>query len=174
VKSGIFIIAELTGPVGARVHEIQRRFDPRLAAEGPPHVTITGSSGAGTIPLDTTVAELRERLEPITDTTAPLTLTFGPPVRFMQTDIVALTLNPHGPLRTLHERIRTSGLRFKQARFFFSPHCTLSFYPRLTPEAARQLLAVRIPEPFVVDHIQVYRTLDPQPPQRALDLPLRG
>ena len=173
MRNGIFIIAELTGPVGARVHDIQRRFDPRLAASGPPHVTITGSSGAGTIPVGTPIEELREKLEPITDSTPPMTLTFGPPLRFMQTEIVALTMSPHGPLRTLHERIRKSGLPFKQARYFFSPHCTLSLYPRLTPEAERELLAVRIPEPFVIDHIQVYHTMDPQPARRLLSLPLR-
>ena len=56
--NGIFIIAELDGAIAERVHALQARFDPKLAAELPPHVTILGSSGAGPIAPDTTVAEL--------------------------------------------------------------------------------------------------------------------
>jgi hypothetical protein len=51
--SGIFVIAELDGAICERVHAIQERFDPKLAAESPPHVTIIGSSGAGPIPVGT-------------------------------------------------------------------------------------------------------------------------
>ena len=47
--NGIFITAELTGPVGVQVRDLQRRFDPKLANELPPHITIFGSSGAGPI-----------------------------------------------------------------------------------------------------------------------------
>jgi len=47
--SGIFLIAELDGAIGERIHAIQKRFDPKLAAESPPHVTLIGSSGAGPI-----------------------------------------------------------------------------------------------------------------------------
>ena len=37
--NGIFITAELTGPVGVQVRDLQRRFDPKLANELPPHIT---------------------------------------------------------------------------------------------------------------------------------------
>jgi len=43
VKPGIIVMSELRGEMAARVLEIQRRVDPRMAAELPPHVTITGS-----------------------------------------------------------------------------------------------------------------------------------
>jgi hypothetical protein len=171
-QNGIFIIAEIRGEAGKRVREINERYDPRLARYKAPHVTITGSSGVGPIPPHVNRDELRERLTPITSTTAPLSLRFGPPMRFMQSDIVVLPLDPHGPLRVFHDRLATCGLPFLGARFTFSPHCTLSLYPTLTKESERELLAVRINEIVLIDRIVVYQTLDPQPSKKLLDLSL--
>lgn len=172
--NGIFIIVELGGDAGARIREINERYDPRLARYKAPHVTLTGSSGVGPIPASISMRELEEKLFPITSTTEQMSLRFGPPLRFMQTEIVVLPLDPHGPLRTLHDRIAKCGLPFQQARFTFSPHCTLSLYPTLTREAARELLAIRVREPVIIDRITVYQTLDPQPSRKILDLPLTG
>jgi 2'-5' RNA ligase len=91
----------------------------------------------------------------------------------MQTDIVALPLDPHGPLRTLHERIAKSGLGFGAAKHRYSPHVTLSYYPTLTAAAARELLATRIDDPFVIDRVQLYYTMSPQS-KKLLELPLTG
>ena len=110
--NGIFILAELPGEVADRVREINERYDPRLARYKPPHLTLTGSSGAGPIPPSVSVEEIREKLEPITADTAPITVSFRAPQRFMQTDIIVLPIDPHGPLRLLHDRIITSGLPF--------------------------------------------------------------
>jgi hypothetical protein len=90
----------------------------------------------------------------------------------MQSDIIVLPLDPHGPLRVLHDRIATSGLQFQRARFTFSPHCTLSLYPTLTRETERELMAVRVLAPVIIDSITVYQTLDPQPSRMLLRLPL--
>lgn len=172
--NGIFIIAEIGGEAGRLIRELNLRYDPRLARYKAPHVTITGSSGVGPIPADTSMREMLEKLEPITSTTAPMTLRLMPPMRFMQSGIVVLPLDPHGPLRILHDRIATSGLSFQAARFTFSPHCTLSLYPTLTRETERALLAVRINDLVLIDRITVYQTLDPQPSKKLLDLPLTG
>jgi 2'-5' RNA ligase len=170
--NGIFIIAELGGEAGRLVREINERYDPRLARYKAPHVTIAGSSGVGPIPPSVTPDELRNKLAPITSSTSPLELTFGAPIRFMQSDVVVLPLDPHGPLRVLHDRIATSGLPFQSARFTFSPHCTLSLYPTLTRDIERELLAVRITEPVIIDTLTVYHTMDPQPARKLLVLQL--
>ena len=172
--NGIFIIAELGGEAGEAIRRINERYDPKLARYKPPHVTITGSSGAGPIPGSVDVAVLRQRLEPITESTPPMSLRFGPPLRFLQTEIIVLPLDPHGPLRTLHDRLVSSGLAFQRARFTFSPHATLSLYPTLTRETEKDLLAIRIIEPAIIDRLIVYHTLDPQPAKKLLELELRG
>ena len=171
---GIFVLAELPGEAGEIIRAIQQRFDPKLARLTPPHLTLVGSSGVGSIPTDTPVARIREALEPITATTAPMSLPFGKPHRFMGTEIVSLPLDPHGPLRTLHERIARSGLPFRPARFMFTPHCTLSFYPTLTPQRERELLKLRVNAPCIVNTLQVYLTRDPQPSKKLFELELTG
>ena len=172
--SGIFVIAELDGAIGERVRAIQERFDPKLAAEAPPHVTLIGSSGAGPIPVEAPVQPLRDAIEPVAASTAPLALRFTAPMRFLQREIVVLPLDPHGPLRALHQRLKDSGIPYAPARWPFTPHCTLSFYPTLTQETLRPLLALRVNEPWTLRTLRVYLTREPQPPTLLFDAPLTG
>ena len=172
--NGIFLLAPIGGAAGERICELQRRYDPKLATMGRPHVTLAGSSGVGPILPDTSEARLRAALEPIARTTPPMTLRFGAPHRFMQTNIVSLPLDTRGPLRELFERVRTSGLRFGPVRFAFTPHATLSYVPELDRRMERQLLAERVAEPVVVDRLELSLTNDPQPRQHLFELVLEG
>ena len=172
--NGIFITAELTGPVGDQLRALQRRFDPKLANELPPHITLLGSSGAGPVAPDTPMAVIRAALEPVGAQMPPLELVFQPPYRFVGREIVVLPVDPHGPVRVLHERLKTAGLPFAVARYPFTPHCTLSFYPTLTAESLRALLAVRVETPFLIDRLRVYHTRAPQTPVHLMDVPLTG
>jgi 2'-5' RNA ligase len=167
-------MSELHGDVATRLREIQQQYDPRMAAELPPHVTITGSSGIGPFSPTITDAELRDALAPIAADTKPFMVRFDPPMRFMQSTVVVMSIDPNGPIRALHERIKASGLSYEQPRFTFTPHCTLSFYPELAPARLRELLRVRFSEPIVIDSIQAYRAIDLTRTQKVLDLPLGG
>jgi len=172
VKSGVFATMEIDEPARSQVLTVQQWADPRLAGESPPHVTMIGSSGAGPMPPGTPAARIRELVEPITAGTAPIVVPLERPHRFMQTDIVVLPIDSHGPLRTLHERIRSSGLPFERPRFPFSPHVTLSFYPRLTPEMERRLMQVRVDDPVRLDRIKFWLTIEPQPPRLLVEFVL--
>ena len=172
--NGIFILAELPGELADQIRAINERYDRKLARYKPPHVTLTGSSGAGPIPPSVTVEEMRAAVEPIAQTTAPLTLSFERPQRFMQTNIIVLPIDPHGAIRVLHDRLITSGLPFTRSRYTFSPHVTLSLYPSRDSQSLRELLDVRIPEEFVIKAIQLYHTRDPQPSRKLLELQLTG
>ena len=172
--NGIFVVAELTGPVRERVHALQRQFDPKLARGTPPHITLAGSSGVGPLPLDTPVLRIREVLEPILATTAPIVVPFDRPHRYMTTDIVVLPVDPHGPIRALHESIAGSGLIFERSRHLFSPHCTLNFYRTLTPDAERRLMAVRVDEPATFGKLQFYLSVDLVESRKILELELGG
>lgn len=174
MKSGIIIIAPLEPPVRERVLALQQRFDPKLAGSQPPHLTVAGSSGMGPISTRTTLDELRAALEPITRTTPPITLRFEAPMRFMQTNVVVLPCDPHGPIRELHDRIKAAGLLHERPRFTFTPHVTLSFFPEPAPEQLRAMLAVRITEPAVLRRIQCHETLDVTRTRLLMELELTG
>jgi 2'-5' RNA ligase len=169
---GIFVLSELTGALRDRIRTIHEQYDPKLARLTPPHLTVAGSSGVGMIAPDTSTEELRRALEPIAASTKPLILSLGAPHRFPGTEIISLPLDPHGPLRALHEHIAASGLRFRASRFAFSPHVTLSYFPTLTRAREAELLAIRVPEPLVIERLQLYLTRDPQPSRRLLELTL--
>jgi 2'-5' RNA ligase len=174
MKPGIIVMSELHGAVADRLREIQRRFDPRMLAELPPHITITGSSGMGPIAPATTDEELRVALAGAAAATPPFAVRFGAPMRFMQSTVVVMPIDPNGPIRALHERIKLSGLSYEAPRFTFTPHCTLSFYPELDRERLRELLRVRFDEPIVVDSVQAWRAVDLTRTTKVLDLPLTG
>lgn len=160
----IFILAAIGGAAGARLHELQKRHDPKLAKTFPPHVTLAGSSGLGAVHAGTPAAEIRTALERVAAGSEPLRLKLLPPHRFMQSNIVSLPLDPHGPIRELHDRLGRSGLKFEQAKFTFTPHVTLSFYPELSPARAKELLAIRVDEEIVIDRLEAWRTREPSAP----------
>ena len=172
--TGIYVIAPFQASLTGLVRDIQSRFDPKLARQMPPHITLIGSSGAGPIAPTTSVADLAAAIGPIAASTPPLTLEVGAPVRFMQTEIIVLPLRPYGPLRELHERIVRSGLTYSPPRFAFTPHITLSFYRQLSPEERRAVLAFRAQEPVEVTQIECSLSNDPQPARHLLTLPLTG
>jgi hypothetical protein len=172
--SGIFVVAELPTVLSQPIAAIQHEHDPRLAALWPPHITLLGSSGVGPIVSDTPVSELDALLGPVAAATHPITLAFGAPHRFPGRSIVVLPLDPHGPLRTLHEALRSSGVRTHRARYPFTPHCTLTMYPPLSRTRERALLALRFGTPFVLDRLRVLLTREPQPAKLLLELPLGG
>ena len=171
---GIFVTAELDGALGDRIRAVQRRWDPRLANELPPHVTLIGSSGAGPIASDTPVATLRAAIEPIAARTPPLALTFDSPLRFIGREIVVLPLSPHGPLRALHEALKGAGLSYAPTRWPFTPHCTLNFYATLTAESLAALFAVRESAPWTLHTLRVYHTRQAERPRLLFDAPLAG
>ena len=172
--NGTFILAELGGEAGEQIARLQARYDPKLARESPPHVTLAGSSGVGVVPPDVVRARVLAALAPVGASSPPLVLPFGPPERFPGTNIVVLPLDPHGPMRALHDRIAACGLPFARARFSFTPHATLSFYPTLSPARLRELLAVRIETPAVIDRLLISYTRSPQPAVNWFELPLTG
>ncbi len=171
---GIFITAELDGEIAKRIHTLQLRFDPKMANFLPPHVTLIGSSGAGPAPPDTPLAVLKAKVLAVSDVTAPITLRFGPPERFVQREIVSMRLDPHGPLRTLHERLKGCGLPFLPSRYPFTPHCTLNLYPTLTATNLKAMLEVRETEPFTVHTLRIYHTKEPQKPKLLFSAELKG
>jgi 2'-5' RNA ligase len=170
--AGIFVLAPIAGPAAAVIQRLQARYDPKLAGASSPHITLAGSSGVGPIRADTSIDAIREALGPVASGTQPLALAFLRPQRFMQTDIISLPLDPHGPIRLLHDRIAQSGLTFGPARFTFTPHVTLNFYRTLSAADRRALLAVTVSEPAVLDRLLLSVADEAGRPRVALELPL--
>ena len=145
-----------------------------MSAQHPPNIPQTGASGMGPIPPSVPTDELRRALEPVARETAPIPIRFQAPMKFMQSVVVVLPVDPYGPIRVLHDRIKWSGLPAESPRFAFTPHCTLSFYPELSREKLRNLLTTRIDEPVMITSIAAYKTVTISRSENVLELPLTG
>ena len=174
MADGIFIVADLVGAEADRIAALQERLDPKFARLFRPHVTLTGSSGAGVLPLGTPVAEIRESLTRACETIAPLDFVFGAPERFPATNIIMLPLPVHGPVRWLHDRIANCGLAFASPKFAFTPHCTVHFFRTISDEAWQRAQRFRVRAPVRVDRIQAYATREPQPASLLCEISLGG
>ena len=174
MADGIFVVADLFGADADRIAALQRELDPKFAALFRPHVTLAGSSGAGPLPPDLPVEELRDALTRVGEGVAPVEFVFGAPARFPATNIIVLPLPVHGPVRWLHDRIATCGLPFAPPKFAFTPHCTVHFYRTMTSDALQRAQRFRVRGPIVVDRIQAYRTREPQPAVLLCEITLNG
>ena len=128
----------------------------------------------GPIAADTPRERLAQVFDEIAASTPPFEVTAEPPNRFVDTGIVSFPLPARGPLRALHERILTSGLRFLPTRFAFAPHATISYYPDVSREKERALLALKLTAPIRIERLELSLTNDPQPPDILLSLALGG
>lgn len=172
--NGIFVTVELEGALAERIRAVQLRHDPKLANEFPPHVTLVGSSGAGPIDPGSTVAELRGCISGVAERTAPLEVRFEPAMRFIGREIVVLPIDPNGPVRALHEALKTSGVRYSVARWPFTPHCTLNYYATLDAPRLKELLKVREPDAWTIHTLRVYHTREGERPKLLFDAGLKG
>ena len=174
MADGIFIVADLHGEEADRIAALQRELDPKFANLFRPHVTLTGSSGAGVLLLDTPNDVLVAALSRVGEAVAPFDFVFGAPERFPATNIIMLPLPVHGPVRWLHDRIATCGLPFAAPKFAFTPHCTVHFFRTMTDAAWQRARRFRVRGPIRVDRIQAYATREPQPATQLCEIVLRG
>ena len=171
---GSFVLVPVGGAAGAALDAMRAVHDPKLARTNRPHLSLIGSSGAGPILPDEPDATVRSALEAVAARMAPFEVAALRPMRFPATNIVSFELDPHGPLRALHEAVKASGLRFGPVRFPFSPHLTISFYRTLDKTMERALLQLRLEGPIVIDRLELSHTNDPEPPSTVLTVPLTG
>jgi 2'-5' RNA ligase len=151
-----YVCLDLPPPIAERVLNIREQQRDDFRAALPAEITIAGSGGVG--PLDPTQDPdaVFAALERIATETPPIEASFGPVIRFRQTDIFVLTLKDPAPLRALHERIAQSGISFRPAIYDFTPHCTLRSRSPVSQNEAEDLLNLQIQYGFVLDTMSVY------------------
>jgi hypothetical protein len=174
MAEGIFIVADLFGPEADRIAELQRELDPKFAGLFRPHVTLTGSSGAGVLPADLDIARLESAMAQVAEQTVPFNFVFGPPERFPATNIIALPLPVNGPVRWLHDGLIRSGLPFGVPKFAFTPHCTVHFFRTFTTETWERAKRFRVHAPIRVERVQAYLAQEFEQPRLVCEVGLCG
>lgn len=153
-----YICLDIPEPQAQWVLDIRKQQKDEFCATLPAEITIAGSSGVGVIKADQEPDLVFSIIEQIATQTAPIRACFRSVIRFPRTDIFVLTLEDEASLRSLHQRIITSAIRFETNRFPFQPHCTLRSRSPVSPEEAAHLLSLSPSSlgSFTLDTLSVY------------------
>jgi 2'-5' RNA ligase len=151
-----YVVLDLPSRVGEEVMAIRERYRDWFRASFPAEITVAGSGGVGVFDSAQDWREAISTLHAIAAATPPIQASFEKVLRFPNTDIFVFALCDESPFRALHERIATSGLRFKPSPFPYTPHCTLYSQSPVSDEVADDLLSLRLPGTFTLDTMSVY------------------
>ena len=88
-----------------------------------------------------------------------------------RTDLYYLAPANRGPFDALHRRLAASSIRFHDSPHTYNPHCTISG-TRLNETQQKELEALDISEPFVIDRWAVYS--EPLPVEEHFAASLTG
>lgn len=147
---GAVILLEVPEPSAERIRAFQARRGYVPSARLPVHITLAGSSGVGNLVLTGNGEAEFTVIKRIAAATPPIAASFGPPVRFADSDTFVLKLTDERRVVTLHRKLVHSGLRFQSSPYPFQPHCTISSRQALAPDDAVELLAFRLADPFAL------------------------
>ncbi len=162
-----YVVLDIPSPFAKRVLAIRERQRDPFRWSLPAETTVSGSNGTGPIATDEDAVRVYRALDRIAAETAPINASFGPVRRFEGSDVFYLSFVDEAPLRTLHERVAKSGLRFSPVPFAFDPHVTVRTRSPVSDADAADLLATRVPGEFTLDTLSLYEL----PPRTA---PLSG
>lgn len=159
-----YVVLEIPPPQADEVLAIRERQRDFFRLSLPAETRVSGSSGTGPIAPEENIERVVATLDRIASETPPIRTSFGPVRRFPTSDVFYLSLRDERPLRELHSRIASSGLRFEATRFEFTPHCTLRTRSPVGEHEASELLAHRIDGGFVLDTLSLYQLAPVQQP----------
>ena len=157
IPAGCFVVLDLPEHVGVEILHLRQRYRDPYRTGLPVEVTVAGSSGIGVMISGQSAASVFSTLDEVAAETPPFTASFGPVVRFPDTDIFVLSLNDPTPFQLLHRRIAGSGIRFQESPHEFMPHCTLCRRSPISDEDAAALMAIEIPGEFSIDTLAIYQ-----------------
>jgi 2'-5' RNA ligase len=151
-----YLCLGLPSPVAEQVLSLRRTHGDAFRAALPAEITVAGSGGLGVVSPGQDPPAVFAALDRVAAATPPIAATFGPVIRFPNTDIFVLTLVDERPFRALQERLAASGIQFAHSPFPFTPHCTLRSHAPVSMAEASSLLSVRIAERFMLDSLTAY------------------
>jgi 2'-5' RNA ligase len=163
-----YVVLDLPDPVGSQLRDIRLRYS-ELRARYPAEITVAGSGGVGPIAGGQDDDELRDALAAIAASTPPITASFGAVRRFPSSNLFYLSIDDPRPFHALHERLRTSGIRFDAVPHEYVPHCTISGVP-LADEQVVAIHEERIDGPFTLRSLSLFS--EPLPIQLHVRFPL--
>lgn len=151
-----FIVADIPSPMAEKIRNIRGVYDPKRVLL-PVEITLTGSSGIGSIAPGEDVESVLETMQKVAAGFSPFTAKFHKLERFPSTAIYFFSLENETPFRRLHEALRDSGIKFLSNPFPFRPHCTVSLRVETEETELLDLIFQDVPrEEFSIECLSCY------------------
>lgn len=151
-----FFVADISSPMAERIRKIRGIYDPKRVLL-PVEITLTGSSGIGSITPGEDLEEVLAKMEKVAKEFAPFSARFAKLERFPSTDIYFFSLLDEAPFVKLHEALRDSGIKFLPNPFPFRPHCTVSLRVQAEETELLDLIFQEVPEEeFPIEFLSCY------------------
>ncbi len=155
--SPTYILFDLLDQVKESVNEIRKQFDPMrstLDAE----ISITGSSGVGTLAPGQSPQQVFDEVRRIADTLTAFESSFQGISSFPGTGIFFFTVAEEEIFIRIHKLFRDANIYYHPSVFAYKPHCTLTLHEAPLPQAMEEeIMNQPIPRsPFLVNNISVY------------------
>ena len=139
-----FVVVDIPARLALHVRGLRRDYGSARQFL-PAEITLAGSSGVGVFAAEQDADEALRALGRIAGASQPFDFELGAVERFPDSGLFYYAIKDPAPLVALHQRLVTSGLRFKPSSFAFSPHLTIDTFEDATPQLEAELRALPVP-----------------------------
>lgn len=151
-----YIVLDVPPPVSDYVKALRRRFDPERA-DVPVEITITGSSGLGTVVQDQNPITVFRTVSEIASKFTPFQTYFLRVKKFRGTGITYFELENPLNFIQIHNAFASSPIKFNINQFPFTPHCTIRLKRGIRIKEIREAILTAPPEyEFFLSSMSVY------------------
>lgn len=151
------VVMELPYPIRERVQRLRDCFDPVLANNIPPEITVAGSSGVGPIAPGQDGRKILKSLASIAHQWQPFRAELGPVRQFPNSTVYAFSVKDEEPFYRFHRALLATGIRFKPSEYPFSPHCSLHIWGKLPKKAHQRISSCSVKGEFLIDSFALYQ-----------------
>jgi len=151
-----YIVLDVPPPASNYIKKLRQRFDPERAGV-PVEITITGSSGLGTIVPEQDPALVFRTVSEIASKFTPFQTSFLRVKKFRGTGITYFELaNPLNFIQ-IHNAFSSSPIEFNKNPFPFTPHCTIRLKKGIRIKEIRESILTAPPEyEFFLTSLSIY------------------
>jgi 2'-5' RNA ligase len=151
-----YVVLDMPPPIWKHVKSIRERYASPLAIL-PVEITVIGSSGIGTLHEEQEIDAAFEHVDSVAANFAPFITAFSRVTTFPNTGVFYYEPKDPHPFIKLQSEIVSTGLKFKESPFPFTPHCTIVKLDNPSQELVNEIMSLPVPrETFALDALSVY------------------
>jgi 2'-5' RNA ligase len=151
-----YVVLDMPPPIWKHVKSIRERYASPLTIL-PVEITVTGSSGIGTFHEEQEIDAAFELIDSVAANFSPFTTAFRRVTTFPNTGVFYFEPNDPQPFIDLQSEIVSTGLKFNESPFPFTPHCTIVKFDNPSQGLVDEIMSLPVPgETFALDALSVY------------------